>query len=107
MCSPFRGESNGGARPAGRGSRGILGVPEKELARCVSAIPAVPEFSLWHARRRSEAGDSEGTVQQMASGVNAALLRQKEIRAAQAQPAKAFASAFAPTKNAIATCTLD
>src|SRR6185503_8917410 len=43
----------------------------------------------------------EGTVQQMAAGVKAALAKQKEIRAAQAQPAKAFGSAFAPTKNAI------
>lgn len=49
----------------------------------------------------------EGTVQQMASGVKAALGKQKEIRAAQAQPAKAFGSAFAPSKNAITGATID
>jgi hypothetical protein len=49
----------------------------------------------------------EGTVQQMASGVKAALAKQKEIRAAQPQPAKVFGSAFAPPKNAITGATID
>lgn len=49
----------------------------------------------------------EGTVQQMASGVKAALAKQKEIRAAQAQPAKVFGNAFAPAKNAITGATID
>jgi hypothetical protein len=49
----------------------------------------------------------EGTVQQMASGVKAALAKQKEIRAAQPQPAKAFGSAFAPSKNAVTGATID
>ncbi len=49
----------------------------------------------------------EGTVQQMASGVKAALAKQKEIRAAQTQPAKTFGSAFAPSKNAITGATID
>src|SRR5687767_12796408 len=49
----------------------------------------------------------EGTVQQMASGVKAALAKQKEIRTAQPQPAKVFGSAFAPSKNAITGATID
>src|SRR5688572_16647513 len=49
----------------------------------------------------------EGTVQQMASGVKAALAKQKEIRTAQPQPAKVFGSAFAPAKNAINGATID
>jgi hypothetical protein len=43
----------------------------------------------------------EGTLDQMALGVKAALAKQKEIRAAQPKPAKMFDSAFAPGKNAI------
>jgi hypothetical protein len=49
----------------------------------------------------------EGTIQQMASGVKAALAKQKEIRAAQTQPAKAFGWAFAPSRNAITGATID
>jgi hypothetical protein len=49
----------------------------------------------------------EGTVQQMASGVKAALAKQKEIRAAHPQPAKTFGSAFAPARNAITGATID
>lgn len=49
----------------------------------------------------------EGAVQQMASGVKAALAKQKEIRAVLAQPAKAFGSAFAPSRNAITGATID
>src|SRR5688500_12785885 len=49
----------------------------------------------------------EGTVDQMAKGVRAALGKQKEIRTAQPQPAKTFGSAFAPAKNAITGATVD
>lgn len=49
----------------------------------------------------------EGTVEQMAKGVQAALAKQKAIRVAQAQPAKAFGTAFAPAKNAITGATID
>jgi hypothetical protein len=49
----------------------------------------------------------EGTLEKMAGGVKAALAKQKEIRAAQAQPAKAFGSAFAPGKNAITGTKID
>jgi hypothetical protein len=49
----------------------------------------------------------EGTTEQMAKGVKAALAKQKEIRAAQPQPAKMFGSAFAPGKNAITGATID
>jgi hypothetical protein len=49
----------------------------------------------------------EGTVDQMANGVKAALAKQKEIRAMQAQPAKVFGKAFAPEKNAITGATID
>src|SRR5262245_15805346 len=43
----------------------------------------------------------EGTVATLASGVKAALAKQKEIRAAQPQPLRAFGKAFAPEQNAI------
>ena len=43
----------------------------------------------------------EGTVEKLASGVKAALAKQKEIRAAHPQPAKTFSSAFAPATNSI------
>lgn len=43
----------------------------------------------------------EGTTEQMARGVRSALVRQKEIRAANSKPASFFGSAFAPAKNAI------
>lgn len=49
----------------------------------------------------------EGTLDKMAAGVKAAFAKQKEIRAAQPQPAKVFGSAFAPTKNAITGATID
>jgi hypothetical protein len=49
----------------------------------------------------------EGTVEQMAKGVKAALAKQKEVRAAQVQPAKVFGKAFAPEKNAITGSTID
>lgn len=43
----------------------------------------------------------EGSVEQLAKGVKAALARQKEIRAAQPQPARVFGKAFAPAQNRI------
>ncbi|MBI4622968.1 MAG: DUF1259 domain-containing protein [Verrucomicrobia bacterium] len=49
----------------------------------------------------------EGMLEQMAKGVRAALAKQKEIRAAQPQPAKVFGSAFAPTRNAITGATIN
>lgn len=49
----------------------------------------------------------EGTVDQMAHGMRVALAKQKEIRAAQSQPAKVFGTAFAPAKNAITGSTID
>jgi hypothetical protein len=49
----------------------------------------------------------EGTTDQLAKGVKAALAKQKEIRAAQPQPAKVFGSAFAPARNAITGATID
>ncbi|MEW6158207.1 MAG: DUF1259 domain-containing protein [Verrucomicrobiota bacterium] len=44
---------------------------------------------------------AEGTVEQLATGVKAALARQKEIRARQAQPARVFDRAFAPNAQSI------
>jgi hypothetical protein len=49
----------------------------------------------------------EGSLEKMAAGVKAALAKQKEIRAAQPQPAKVFGSAFAPGKNAITGAIID
>lgn len=49
----------------------------------------------------------EGTVEQLAAGVKAALAKQKEIRTAQPQPAKMFGAGFAPTKNAITGAAID
>ncbi|MCI0540266.1 MAG: DUF1259 domain-containing protein [Verrucomicrobiales bacterium] len=43
----------------------------------------------------------EGTVEKLASGVKAALAKQKEIRAAQPQPVRVFGKAFAPATNSI------
>ncbi len=43
----------------------------------------------------------EGTVEKLATGVKAALAKQKEIRAAQQQPARVFGKAFAPATNSI------
>jgi hypothetical protein len=49
----------------------------------------------------------EGTVEQMARGVKAAFAKQKEVRAAQPQPAKVFGTAFAPEKNSITGGIID
>jgi hypothetical protein len=49
----------------------------------------------------------EGTLEQMAKGVRAAFAKQKEIRAAQPQPAKTFGAGFAPGKNAITGVGID
>jgi hypothetical protein len=43
----------------------------------------------------------EGTVEQLAGGVKAAMAKQKEIRAAHPQPARLFATGFAPGTNSI------
>src|SRR5215207_10869178 len=43
----------------------------------------------------------EGTTEKLATGVKAALAKQKEIRAAQPQPARMFGKAFAPAANSI------
>ena len=49
----------------------------------------------------------EGTVEKLASGVKAALAKQKEIRAAKPQQARVFGSAFAPTTNSITGKTIE
>jgi hypothetical protein len=49
----------------------------------------------------------EGTMEQMAKGVRAAFAKQKEIRAAQPQPAKMFGTGFSPGRNAITGATID
>ena len=49
----------------------------------------------------------EGTVEKLASGVKAALAKQKEIRAAKPQPGRAFGSAFAPAANSITGSRID
>jgi hypothetical protein len=49
----------------------------------------------------------EGTVDQLAAGVKAALAKQKEIRTAQPQPAKMFGAGFNPGKSAITGATID
>ena len=43
----------------------------------------------------------EGATEKLAGGVKDALARQKEIRAANARPARLFGSAFAPATNSI------
>ena len=43
----------------------------------------------------------EGATEKLATGVKAALAKQKEIRTAQPQPTRMFGSAFAPAQNAI------
>ncbi len=43
----------------------------------------------------------DGTLEKLASGVKAALAKQKEIRAVHPQPTRMFGSAFAPAQNAI------
>jgi uncharacterized protein DUF1259 len=49
----------------------------------------------------------EGSVDQLAKGVKAALAKQKEIRAAQPQPARVFGKAFAPGQNNIRGARID
>ncbi|MEO6005669.1 MAG: DUF1259 domain-containing protein [Opitutus sp.] len=49
----------------------------------------------------------EGTADEMAGGVRAAFARQKEIRAANPQPTRAFGKGFAPTAQAITGPTID
>jgi hypothetical protein len=49
----------------------------------------------------------EGSVDQLAKGVRAALAKQKEIRAAQPQAARVFGKAFAPTQNKINGVRID
>jgi len=49
----------------------------------------------------------EGPLDKIAAGVKAAFAKQKEIRAAQPQPAKVFGSDFAPARNAITGATVD
>jgi hypothetical protein len=49
----------------------------------------------------------EGTVEQLAKGVRAALDKQKSIRTAQPQPAKMFGPGFAPKSNAITGAKID
>jgi hypothetical protein len=49
----------------------------------------------------------EGRLEKLAQGVKAALARQKEIRAAQPQPARAFGKALAPAENKISGATID
>ena len=49
----------------------------------------------------------EGATEKLAGGVKAALARQKEIRAAQPKPGRAFGSAFAPGTNSITAAPLE
>jgi rhodanese-related sulfurtransferase len=49
----------------------------------------------------------EGTVEKLAGGVKAALMKQKEIRAAKPQPGHTFGSAFAPGANSITGKPID
>lgn len=49
----------------------------------------------------------EGSLEQMAQGVRAALAKQKEIRVAHPRPANFFGSAFAPEKNAISGAVIE
>jgi hypothetical protein len=49
----------------------------------------------------------EGSLEQMAQGVRAALAKQKEIRAANPKPANVFGTAFAPEKNAISGAVIE
>jgi hypothetical protein len=49
----------------------------------------------------------EGTVEKLAKAVSTALAKQKDIRTAQPQPAKAFGAAFNPGRNAITGKTID
>jgi hypothetical protein len=49
----------------------------------------------------------EGTLEQLAGGVKAALTREKEIRAAHPQPARLFGAAPVPVTNAITGAVID
>lgn len=49
----------------------------------------------------------EGSVDQLARSVKAALAKQKEIRAAQPQPVRVFGKAFAPGQNKITGARID
>lgn len=49
----------------------------------------------------------EGTVEQLAGGVKAAMAKQKGIRAAHPQPARMFGAAFAPGTNSITGKTIE
>lgn len=49
----------------------------------------------------------EGSLERLAAAVRAAFARQKEIRAASPQPARAFGVAFAPRENAITGSALE
>jgi len=49
----------------------------------------------------------EGSLDQLAKGVKAALAKQKEIRAAQPQPGRVFGKAFAPAQNKITGARID
>lgn len=49
----------------------------------------------------------EGSVDKLASGVKAALARQREIRVANPTPGKLFGSGFLPQKNAITSAPLE
>lgn len=49
----------------------------------------------------------EGTLDKMAAGVKAALVRQKAVRAAQPQPGRVFGAGFAPAKNAVTGALVD
>ncbi len=49
----------------------------------------------------------EGTLEQLAGGVKAALTREKEIRAAHPQPARLFGATPAPATNAITGAVID
>jgi hypothetical protein len=49
----------------------------------------------------------EGTLEQLAGGVKAALTREKEIRTAHPQPARLFGAAPAPVTNAITGAVID
>ncbi len=49
----------------------------------------------------------EGTFEQLAGGVKAALETQKKVRAASPVPQRTFGGAFAPSKNALTPAPLD
>jgi hypothetical protein len=49
----------------------------------------------------------EGALEKLASGVKAALAKQKEIRSSQPQPSRVFGKAFAPATNSITGSKID